>query len=667
VTVFTALVFLAGFFEVALCLAILRAAPECYDNRVFAGMGLLEGGLQVFRGFALIEGNDLVGPTCMQADLLATIVLGYLTLCFAYSFPFSRSPPRRFLAPVMAFAGVALALSLHPATTTWFGQRSSYLYFLPVFVYTLWLLWRNSRRLTRREPFGVHLVMVGLAFRWGFGMFTYLAGPPLGEPVFRMLVDVHATGAVLAGQIIMSYAIFRSNLFRLHIIRTSLVMWGGLGAGVLALLTFAADLAVRTIGAGSPSRALLVLVGLGPVALLGVGIWLRPQLYSRVLFPLDRRFAQRRTVLARATERLSREVEPERLLAEIRVAISEMTRGGDARLFAGPDHPDLPGASGTLGASLGAYLAAHPETHFHRDGLEVLPTDVVAQLDGVGAEILVPVRRGSQLFGSLALVGGVIDREAVMTATVLAEQLALKLENYWLFAAREKLEAELAESRRLASLGSFAAAIAHEIRTPLTSIQMNVQILQSKSALPPQDMEYFDIAQVELRRLDRYIGEILDYAKPLQIHRLPSDLREIADETARSLEPLLRERKVTLARDHDPGLPSVPLDAGRMRQVLVNLLDNAANASVGGGEVLVRTRTEGDRVVLEVVDHGKGISTDDLPKIFEPFFTTRPDGTGLGLAISQKIVRAHGAELVAESRAGEGATFRVVFPAAQAA
>jgi len=666
-TIFNALLFLVGFFEFAMCIVILRAAPERYDNRVFAAMGLIEGGLQVFRGFSLLEGHDMLSRVCLQGDMLATIPMGYLTLGFAYSFPFNRRPPMRFLVPAFVWTAAAFAASAHPATLMWFVKRSTWLYFLPVVIITMWLLYRNTQRLTRRDPFGIHLVMIGIAFRWAFGMFTFVVGPELSSPVFRMLIDVNATGAVIAGQIIIVYGILRANLFHLRVIRTSLVLWGTLGAAGIALLTFTVDMGLRAVGGDNPSRALLVLVGLGPVALLGIGIWLRPFLYNNIVCPLDRRFDRRRTVLERATERLSREVSPERLLAEINTAIAEMSDGGEARLLANPERPDLPGSVGVLGPATAAHLASHSDAHLHRAGPEVLTPELGAELDALDAEILVTVRRGAHLFGALALSGGVIDREAVVTATVLAEQLALKLENYSLFAAREKLEAELAETRRLASLGAFAAAIAHEIRTPLTSIQMNVQILQGKCELPAKDMEYFDIAQEELRRLNQYINEILDYAKPLQIHALPSDLREIADETAKSLEPILRDRKVTLARDHAPELPSVPVDAGRMRQVLVNLLDNAANASAEGGEVILRTRTDGDRVVLEVSDRGKGIASEDLPKIFEPFFTTRPDGTGLGLAIAQKIVKAHGAELAVESKAGEGATFRVVFPAARAA
>jgi two-component system sensor histidine kinase HydH len=227
---------------------------------------------------------------------------------------------------------------------------------------------------------------------------------------------------------------------------------------------------------------------------------------------------------------------------------------------------------------------------------------------------------------------------------------------------RRRLEEEIVETRRLASLGSFAAAIAHDIRTPLTSIQMNVQILRGKAQ--GADLESFDITLEELRRLNAHVQEILDFAKPVQIHAVPADLRDVAEEAARGIEPLLVGRRVELAREHAEGLPPVAVDAQRLRQVLVNLLENAMIASPEGSRVVLRTRRSSDgRAALEVVDRGKGIGAEDLPRIFEPFFTTRADGTGLGLAIAQKIVRAHGGEIRVVSKPGEGATFTVLLPA----
>jgi signal transduction histidine kinase len=101
-----------------------------------------------------------------------------------------------------------------------------------------------------------------------------------------------------------------------------------------------------------------------------------------------------------------------------------------------------------------------------------------------------------------------------------------------------------------------------------------------------------------------------------------------------------------------------------VRQVVWNLLDNAAKASPAGATIALHTRRDGDRVAIDVIDHGAGIAAADLPRIFEPFFTTRPDGTGLGLAICQKVVRGHGGEILVRSQPGAGSTFSVVLPAA---
>jgi signal transduction histidine kinase len=105
-------------------------------------------------------------------------------------------------------------------------------------------------------------------------------------------------------------------------------------------------------------------------------------------------------------------------------------------------------------------------------------------------------------------------------------------------------------------------------------------------------------------------------------------------------------------------------DPQRLRQVLTNLVDNAANASRPGTEVTLRASATGDRcVAIEIEDHGRGIGADELPRIFEPFFTTRPDGTGLGLAIVYKVVRAHGGDIKVRSTIGGGSTFTITLPA----
>jgi signal transduction histidine kinase len=145
------------------------------------------------------------------------------------------------------------------------------------------------------------------------------------------------------------------------------------------------------------------------------------------------------------------------------------------------------------------------------------------------------------------------------------------------------------------------------------------------------------------------------------------DVGELLDTTARGLSPVLGEKGVSLLFDPKAeGLSGMTIrgDAKRLRQVLTNLVDNAADASGSGTEVILRALVAADQIAIEVEDHGKGIDGADLPKIFDPFFTTRPDGTGLGLAICHKVVRAHGGDIKVRSVPGGGSTFTVLLPAA---
>jgi two-component system sensor histidine kinase HydH len=179
--------------------------------------------------------------------------------------------------------------------------------------------------------------------------------------------------------------------------------------------------------------------------------------------------------------------------------------------------------------------------------------------------------------------------------------------------------------------------------------------------VPDGDREYLDIAVEEIERLNRSVGELLEFAKPLHLQVEDSDPRELLEDVRRALEPVLSERGMTLTVRHE-GEGRARIDERRVRQVLVNLVDNAAAASDRGAEILLKSRRDGGAVTFEVEDHGRGIAPENLGRIFEPFFTTRPDGTGLGLAIAQKIVRAHGGELRVVSRPGEATVFSAQLP-----
>jgi signal transduction histidine kinase len=287
-----------------------------------------------------------------------------------------------------------------------------------------------------------------------------------------------------------------------------------------------------------------------------------------------------------------------------------------------------------------------PGDPLHRDQRPGLPAALV--VPALGAE--------RTLVGAFFVDGGVIDRDTYLVARDLAAHVALAVE-------RAEAVSALEDARRLAALGQFAAAIAHDIRTPLTSISLNVQILRRKLQLSDDDREHLDIALEELARLDRSVAEILDFAKPVKLTAEAIDVGELIETAARGLSPVLSEKGVELRWEPTP--LTVQGDPTRLRQVLANLVGNAADASQRGARVTMRASVADERhVAIEVEDHGRGIGADELPRIFEPFFTTRPDGTGLGLAICHKVVRAHGGDIKVRSTPGQGSTFTVLLPAA---
>ena len=237
---------------------------------------------------------------------------------------------------------------------------------------------------------------------------------------------------------------------------------------------------------------------------------------------------------------------------------------------------------------------------------------------------------------------------------------------------------------RLAALGQMAAGLAHEIKNPLGAIKGAAQLLAEPAPnSPPLDAssrEFLGIILEEVDRLDRVVRSVLEYARPSVDHPSPVDVNAVVRRTTKILESS-SEGDTRLVLDLAEELPLALVDAEKLRQVLINLIQNGAQAMDGAGTVRVATRVRalwapwglpsaesGGRgwVEIAVSDSGKGISKKVLDNLFEPFFTTKDRGTGLGLAISQRIVQAAGGRIDVTSREGAGTTFTVVLPAAHA-
>ncbi len=216
-------------------------------------------------------------------------------------------------------------------------------------------------------------------------------------------------------------------------------------------------------------------------------------------------------------------------------------------------------------------------------------------------------------------------------------------------------EAEVRRTERLAALGQLSAGLAHELRNPLGSIKGSADLLVRSAAKDnPIAQELASIISTEVDRTNLLVTRFLDFARPLEPRREPTELAAVIDQAA-------SRAHVEIVRDFG-ALPPLPLDAALMEQVFINLLTNARQASSAEAPVTVRTREAGGQTEICVIDQGSGIPADKLEAIFNPFFTTKQDGVGLGLAIVAKIIDGHGGKMTVESEPGKGTTFRITLP-----
>jgi two-component system sensor histidine kinase HydH len=227
----------------------------------------------------------------------------------------------------------------------------------------------------------------------------------------------------------------------------------------------------------------------------------------------------------------------------------------------------------------------------------------------------------------------------------------------------QSLKSEVERNRRLAAIGSLASGVAHEIRNPLSSIKGFATYLRERYKDNPEDCRIADIMIQEVERLNRVIGQLLEFSRPLVMNRKETAIEPILRHTLKMIEGQAREKGIAIRAEFPDAIPEIFIDSDKMTQVFLNLALNALNAMVKGGTLsLTLSRPDSRTIQADIADTGTGIRKEDLTRIFDPYFTTRSSGTGLGLPIAQRIVEAHGGKISVASQPGEGAVFSVRLP-----
>jgi signal transduction histidine kinase len=247
-------------------------------------------------------------------------------------------------------------------------------------------------------------------------------------------------------------------------------------------------------------------------------------------------------------------------------------------------------------------------------------------------------------------------------------------------------EARLRRAENLASLTTLAAGVAHEIKNPLGSISIHIQLMQkalqanrnlveqtrSRDELPPRQNSYLDqldkyiaVVNEEIDRLNHIVVDFLFAVRPMDLDLREGDLNALIGELVEFMSFELSDAHITCDLDLEEDLPLLRFDERYMKQVLLNLVKNATAAMPGGGKLSIKTGRRDNEVDISVRDTGLGIPEENLSKIFEPYFTTKATGSGLGLTLVFKIIREHQGEISVKSTEGEGSCFTISLPVPQ--
>jgi len=274
-----------------------------------------------------------------------------------------------------------------------------------------------------------------------------------------------------------------------------------------------------------------------------------------------------------------------------------------------------------------------------------------------------------------------ITKEALESVMVFAQQAGLAIHNAFMYqelktfsqqmeekiqkttADLRKTEAQLIRSEKLAALGQLAAGIAHEIRNPLTSINILIHSLTKNFPSEDSHREDLNVIEEEIDRINQILDRFLRFAKPAPPLLERTEVASIFEETLQLIRPRMEKQRVHVQKELQD-LPMILMDREQIKQVALNLLLNAVQAMPKGGTLMLRGQNskDGQWITISIQDSGVGVPNEDMNKLFDPFFSTKEGGIGLGLSIAHRIIDQHHGKIEVESDPGKGTLFTIWLP-----
>jgi signal transduction histidine kinase len=297
--------------------------------------------------------------------------------------------------------------------------------------------------------------------------------------------------------------------------------------------------------------------------------------------------------------------------------------------------------------------------------------DTFKQMSLLEAEVSIPLILKGQLKGMINLSNkfnkDIYSYEDIELLSTLANQTAIAIENAMLYEDLKKSKSYIRRADRLASLGTLTAGLAHEIRNPLVAIKTLTQLLPERLEDEEFRNHFLNIASGEVDRISSLVNELLDFARPSDPKLEFEDINNILDGMILLVSTETKKKHIHIIKNYTTNLPPVKTDREQIKQVFLNILLNAIEATPENGKVTVKTRSflkpGGEPYIqIEFTDTGCGIPPEYLEDIFNPFFTTKNTGSGLGLSISNQIVQDHKGYIVVESQLNNGTSFFINLP-----